>query len=76
MNARITGSSEFRKSSGVPSSRHVPSYSIANRSATRKALSMSWVMTIPVTPSSSFIRLMSRSTTARVMGSSPVVGSS
>src|SRR5690606_34351062 len=66
MNPRTTGSDESRISSGVPSARIRPSWSIAIRSEIRKALVMSCVMTTPVTCSSSAIRMMSSSIMAVV----------
>ena len=54
----------------------LPRLSMAMRSATLKALGMSWVTTMLVTPSSR-CSLMIRSLMASlVMGSRPVVGSS
>src|SRR5690606_3272265 len=76
MNPFTTGSSVARISSGVPTCRMPPLYSIAMRSPTRYALVMSCVTTMLVTPSSSFMRNTSRSMTVVVTGSRPVVGSS
>ena len=69
---RIVGRLDLRT---VPTWRMAPSYSMAIRSPTLKALRMSWVTTSPVTPRSR-VRIMSWSMTAEVTGSSPVVGSS
>ena len=76
MNPLTTGSSEVLTSSGVPTKRMWPLWSRAMWSAMTYALSMSWVTTTPVTPSSSRMRRMSRLITVVVLGSSPVVGSS